>query len=166
MREYYRCGGDMLAEKAKMMTVRGILPPDTPSSLHLALRGVSSYENFKRVLRLTLQFLSDHGGVSGRNRSANVMDEAPEAESRNGIAVGRGVAVGRDQEAIEAGDSGEGVMEASRLAGWISDFHGAVAYSPSCCLGSCTGTESDFRWPPSHPSTTGDASSEPCASFW
>ena len=118
-----------MAEKAKMMTVRGILPPDTPSSLHLALRGVSSYENFKRVLRLTLQFLSDHGGVSGRNRSANVMDEAPEAESRNGIAVGRGVAVGRDQEAIEAGDSGEGVgpgipalMASMQEAGLPSDL--------------------------------------------
>ena len=79
LKEYYRCGGDVLAERTKMMTVRGMLPADTPSSVHLALRGVGNYEAFKRELRITLQFLSDHGGTHARGRSAHVLHEAQSA---------------------------------------------------------------------------------------
>ena len=83
LKEYYRCGGDILAERTKMMTVRGMLPGDTPSSVHLALRGVSNYEAFKRELRITLQFLNDHGGMNARGRSAHVIREEQAAASES-----------------------------------------------------------------------------------
>ena len=87
LKEYYRCGGDPLAERTKMMTVRGMLPADTPSSVHLALRGISEYEHFKRELRVTLQFLSDHGGAHSRGRQAQVVHEQDSAIAKASAAL-------------------------------------------------------------------------------
>ena len=75
MEEYYRCGGDTLAPKTKMMTVRGVLPADTAASVHLALKCITDFEGFKRELRTTLQFLKDYGGVSSRPRAAHLVGD-------------------------------------------------------------------------------------------
>ena len=58
-----------------MMTVRGLLPADTPASVHLALKGITDFENFKRELRTTLQLLKDYGGVSRRSRAAHLVSD-------------------------------------------------------------------------------------------
>ena len=46
-----------------MMTVRGLLPVDTPASVHQTLKGITDYENVKRELHTTLQLLKDYGGA-------------------------------------------------------------------------------------------------------
>ena len=42
-----------------MVTVRVLWTADTPASVHLALKGITDFENFKREVRTTLQFLKD-----------------------------------------------------------------------------------------------------------
>ena len=68
--------GEMLHDRTKLLTARGMLPPDTPASVHLALRGISGFDLFKTELRKTIRYLEDHGGVRGP-RPANVVQEGP-----------------------------------------------------------------------------------------
>ena len=72
-----------MAPRTKMMAVRGMLPDDTPASVHLALKGICDYERFKRELRLTLTFLEDYGGTKNRVRGAHLVEDQPHALGRH-----------------------------------------------------------------------------------
>ena len=51
------------------------MPADTPASVHFAVKGITDFENFKRELRTSLQFLKDYGGVSSRSREAHSVSD-------------------------------------------------------------------------------------------
>ena len=59
--EYYKCGGDRLGEQTMIMTAKDMLPLDTSDAMHLAVKGVDSYKEFGRVIRASVQYLTDHG---------------------------------------------------------------------------------------------------------
>ena len=52
--EYYRCGGDQLSDKTKILTAMGMRPPGSTASIHLAIQGVRSYEKLKDKLQKTI----------------------------------------------------------------------------------------------------------------
>ena len=61
--EYYRCGGDRLSDRTKVITAIDMLPPDTPHSPMLALKDVRDIEKLKDQLRQDIRFLEDFGGL-------------------------------------------------------------------------------------------------------
>ena len=63
--EYYKCGGDVLSDKTKKIVVLKMLPPNTPSSLKMALKGIGDFETLKDELRNNIKYLQDFGGLTG-----------------------------------------------------------------------------------------------------
>ena len=61
--EYYRCGGDRLSDRTKVITAIDMLPPDTPHTLMLALKDMRDLEKLKDQLRQDIRFLEDFGGL-------------------------------------------------------------------------------------------------------
>ena len=63
--EYYKCDGDALSDKTKKIVVLKMLPPNTPSSLKMELKGIQDFETFRDGLRNNIKYLQDFGGLSG-----------------------------------------------------------------------------------------------------
>ena len=61
--EYYRCGGDRLSERTKVITAIDMMPPDTPHTVMLALKDMRDLEKLKDQLRQDIRFLEDFGGL-------------------------------------------------------------------------------------------------------
>ena len=55
--EYYRCGGGRLGERTRLLTAHSMIPRDTNPIIKLAIKKAQTYEEFKRELRTTLNFL-------------------------------------------------------------------------------------------------------------
>ena len=70
--EFYRCGGAKLHDKTKVIVAMKMLPPNTPASLKMALKGIHCFETFKDELRQNIKFLED---FSGPLAQANVAEE-------------------------------------------------------------------------------------------
>ena len=83
---------------------------------------------FKRELRVTLQFLSDHGNSQGKGRQAHVLHEAQAAIARAEAMAGEAQdAFGREHEGDGEGDEGVGpdipaLIASMQGAGFSSDF--------------------------------------------
>ena len=82
--EYYKCGGEKLGDKTKVMTAMLMLPPDTPSSLMLSLQDVRDLEKLKNRLRQNIRFLEDFGGL--KKAAAHIVED-PRAPTPKGASV-------------------------------------------------------------------------------
>ena len=60
--EFYRCGGEPLTDKTKVIIAMKMLPSTTPASLKMALKGIYCFEKFKDELRQNIKFLEDFSG--------------------------------------------------------------------------------------------------------
>ena len=73
--DYYRCGGDPISEKTKVIIGLKMLPSTAPASLKLALKGIHNFEKFKDEVRQNIRFLEDFG--PGHATAHMVGDDAP-----------------------------------------------------------------------------------------
>ena len=71
--EYYRCGGDRLGDRTKVLTAKTMLPHNTDAAVWLAIKNCPTYAEYRRVLRESIQYLIDHG--VGSAARAHVLDE-------------------------------------------------------------------------------------------
>ena len=86
--DYYKCGGDHMSDKTKIIVCLRMLPPTTPSSLKMALKDLKDFEVFKDELRNNIKYLQDFGGLAaahlmGEEEASSLGDPAP-APSRGG----------------------------------------------------------------------------------
>ena len=65
LEEYYRCGGEHMQPKTKLMTAKNMIPKGTNPAVHLAVRNCVTYEEFRQELRATITYLSDRGVIGG-----------------------------------------------------------------------------------------------------
>ena len=70
--EYYKCGGDILTDRTKVLTALGMMPPETPHSLMLTLKDLRDLNKFKDQLRQDIRFLEDFGGL--RKAAAHIVE--------------------------------------------------------------------------------------------
>ena len=69
LEEYYRCGGERLGERTKVMTAKHFLPQNTDAAIWLAIKSCQTYSAFRTDLREATQYLFDHGAIHGPMRA-------------------------------------------------------------------------------------------------
>ncbi len=74
--EYYRCWGDRLQERTKVMTAKDIIPEKMDASVLMAVRNCSTYSDLRYELRESVRYLLDHG-VGGGRLGAHLMEPEP-----------------------------------------------------------------------------------------
>ena len=88
LEEYYRCGGEVMGVKTKVLTAKDMLPSDTDAAVHLAVKNdIDDYDSYRKNIRESIQYLTDHG-VIGRRRggAAQALEEDPSGMYPSGIA--------------------------------------------------------------------------------
>lgn len=83
LEEYYRCGGEAMMPKTKLMTAKNFIPKGTNPAVHLAVKNCASYEEFRRDLRATVTYLSDRGAIGSQH--AHLVEKPPENEDSDAV---------------------------------------------------------------------------------
>jgi hypothetical protein len=81
LKDYYKSGGDVMPDRTKIINAMGMLPPTTPGSLKLALKGMTDFEAFKEELDEQIRFLEDFGAPT---RHAQVVEGREDSSSAPG----------------------------------------------------------------------------------
>ena len=65
LEEYHRCGGGRLDERTRLLSAHSMIPHDTNPSIKLSVKKALTYEDFKRELRTTLNYLDSFNMARG-----------------------------------------------------------------------------------------------------